>query len=85
MNGPLVHLEKIFLLSFCSANKALEPTLEPLCSVVPRVHPLRAGGGIDALPHAEPAPPHQQGAAQLHRVALTRPRALQVGNREPNT
>ena len=47
--------------------------------MVPRVHPVRAGGGLDALPHAEPAPPHQQGAAQLHRVALARLRALQVG------
>ena len=47
--------------------------------MVPRVHPVRAGGGLDALPHAEPAPPHQQGAPQLHRVALARLRALQVG------
>ena len=56
---------------------ALKPP--PLHPVVPGVHPVRAGGGIDALPHAEPAPPHQQGAPQLHRVAVKRHGALQVG------
>ena len=43
------------------------------------MHPVRAGGGVDAVPHAEPAPPHQQGAPQLHRVALPRHRRMQVG------